>query len=354
MTKPPLISVIMAAYNASAYIRAAINSILNQSEQDFELIIVNDGSTDDTEAIVKSYASDKIRYYINPENLGISKTRNRAIEMARGEYIAIADSDDISHPQRLEIQAIFLAKHPQIGVVSARIKNFKDKSRWSKKYQAGIIKAIHSPEQIRSRLIFGTTVPDPVAMIRKNLFAQHNLSYDTDLPVSQDFKLFLHLGLVTDMAILASELLLYRIHPGNMSDPSNISGNLTRTKKYATKILMEFWQNNFNVEVNDIFDEFFQVKNINQFAKLNTVVETILREKINDPRYDTEMLRKSATAFLYSRLRSLKGRTQNRARYAAYKQSTLLHRINIGRKLRLYLKALLFPSFGRQNRSYIP
>ena len=98
----------MAAYNAGAFIREAIDSILFQSEQNFELLITNDGSSDDTEAIVQSFASNKIRYHANPENLGVFKTRNNAIEMARGKYIAIVDSDDISHPRRLEIQAGFL------------------------------------------------------------------------------------------------------------------------------------------------------------------------------------------------------------------------------------------------------
>ena len=79
--------------------------MLSQTEQDFELLIINDGSTDDTEKIVREYDSPKIVYHTNPQNLGIAKTYNRAIQLARNKYLAIAESDDISHPQRLEMQA---------------------------------------------------------------------------------------------------------------------------------------------------------------------------------------------------------------------------------------------------------
>src|ERR1700756_835254 len=100
---PLSISVVMPTYNDAEYLREAIDSILNQTFTDFEFIIVNDGSTDDTEEIINSYTDERIRYLKNENNLGNTITRNRGMDSAEGKYIAIMDSDDIAVGNRLEI-----------------------------------------------------------------------------------------------------------------------------------------------------------------------------------------------------------------------------------------------------------
>ncbi len=106
----PKISVLLPVYNTKeAYLRACIESILQQSYGDFELIIINDASTDEhVETVIKSYDDARIRYYKNDHNQGISETRNKLMDLARGEYLAIMDHDDISLADRFKMQALIL------------------------------------------------------------------------------------------------------------------------------------------------------------------------------------------------------------------------------------------------------
>lgn len=118
MTNKELISVILPAYNAERYLSEAIDSVLNQTYTNFELIIINDGSTDKTEEIILSYLDPRIRYVKNEQNLKLIKTLNKGIDLAKGKYIARMDADDISLPTRLEKEVEFLEKHTDIDVVS--------------------------------------------------------------------------------------------------------------------------------------------------------------------------------------------------------------------------------------------
>jgi len=117
--KTPQVSVIMPAYNAEKYIGEAIESILNQTYKDFELIIVNDASTDSTGSIIKTYAEKDERIVVleNEQNLNIAGSLNRAISAAKGEFLARMDADDIALPERLEIQSKAMQENPKVAVV---------------------------------------------------------------------------------------------------------------------------------------------------------------------------------------------------------------------------------------------
>ncbi len=115
----PKVSVVMCVYNDEDYIREAVDSILNQTFRDFEFIIVNDGSTDRTPEILRSYDDSRIILLDNEKNIGISGSMNRGLKIARGEYIAHLGGDDISLPERLEKQVRFLDENPDIGFISS-------------------------------------------------------------------------------------------------------------------------------------------------------------------------------------------------------------------------------------------
>lgn len=119
--KPPLISVILPAYNAERFLEEAIDSILAQTYKNFELIVLNDGSTDRTEEIILSYNDPRIRYIKNESNLKLIKTLNKGIDLARGKYIARMDADDISLPTRFEKEIDFMETHPDIGACSSKV-----------------------------------------------------------------------------------------------------------------------------------------------------------------------------------------------------------------------------------------
>ena len=112
----PCVSVLVPVYNAAPFIAATIQAVLNQSMNDFELILLNDASTDNSEEIINSFNDKRIVYARNEQNLGISATRNKLVSMARGDYIAVLDHDDICLPQRLETQVRFLKENPQSPV----------------------------------------------------------------------------------------------------------------------------------------------------------------------------------------------------------------------------------------------
>ena len=126
---------------------------------------------------------------------------------------------------------------------------------------------------------------DPVTMIRANVLAQHRLEYNSNLPIASCFGLYQRLSTVTDMVCLDSELLLYRIHPGNISKNKKIN------RKYNHKARLEFFKKHFNFDISDIFDCSNQVKDIERFALLNAGVEKIVNALITDPRYDANILR---------------------------------------------------------------
>jgi glycosyltransferase involved in cell wall biosynthesis len=110
----------MPAYNAALYLREAVDSVLKQTCTDFELIVVDDASTDETATILASYDDPRIRVHRFASNGGVSRARNMGLEMARGEYVALQDADDLSYPERLEKQILYLDSHPQVAAVGSQ------------------------------------------------------------------------------------------------------------------------------------------------------------------------------------------------------------------------------------------
>ena len=163
-TKHPLISVIMAVYNSEKYLTEAIESVLNQTFSNFEFIIVNDGSKDGSEDIIKKYLKkdSRIIYLKNNKNLGQSITRNKAIKKATGKYIAIVDSDDICVPTRFKKQVNFLEKNDEIGVLGTNYFSFT-----SSQNECELV--VQSDNFINGKVC----VHNPTCMIRKNLFLKY-------------------------------------------------------------------------------------------------------------------------------------------------------------------------------------
>lgn len=163
--KNPKVSVVMAVYNTEKYLKESIESILNQTYTDFEFIIINDGSTDDSPDIIKKYVENnpRIIFLQNETNLWISKTRNKWLKEAKWEYIANFDSDDIALPNWIETQIDFLEKNSQIDVCGANI-NFIDKE-WKKTLR---LKYPEKDKDIKASLYFINPFVHSTVVIRKN------------------------------------------------------------------------------------------------------------------------------------------------------------------------------------------
>lgn len=202
------VSVLLPVYNTKEeHLRATIESILNQTFSDFELLIINDGSTDDNvEKVVLSYNDERIKYY-KQENQGIALTRNKLMDIAEGEYLALCDHDDISLPDRFEKQVKFLDENPQAGGVSGWYEIFGIKSE--------IVKFIYNPKLLD--FYRSCCFPQPCAMLRKEFFDVHNLRYIKEYCPADDYELWSRAIMHFELYNLQEVLIKYRWHEGNES-----------------------------------------------------------------------------------------------------------------------------------------
>ncbi|AZB31071.1 glycosyltransferase family 2 protein [Chryseobacterium balustinum] len=241
--KVPKISVIMPVYNGEKYLKEAIDSILKQTFANFELLLINDGSTDLTEAIIGSYDDERIVYIKNEKNLGLIKTLNKGLDLAKGEFIARMDQDDISHSERFEKQLIIFEKNTEIGVCGTLFTPFNNSN--NKEYNT-----IEHPElhkSIKIQLLALCIVGHPTIMMRKN--AVGNFRYDESFQAAEDYELWTRLVTSTQFYNIQESLLQYRIHDTNMSVLEN-STQVNNAKKITGNQLKNIGIENsdFNIE----------------------------------------------------------------------------------------------------------
>ncbi|RLD62356.1 MAG: glycosyltransferase family 2 protein [Bacteroidetes bacterium] len=205
MTK---VSIIMAAYNAEKYITQSIESLINQTYTDFELILIDDGSTDETKNIINHFSDndDRIIPVFNEKNLGLTKNLNKGIALSNGEFIARMDADDISYLTRLEKQVEFLKNNPGIDLVgTASIDIDKNGMELNKR----IVPETH--QQIVNLLPKANPISHPTVMFRKKSFSKVNF-YNVEYKTTQDYELwFRAIGAGLKFYNLQEILLQYRM-----------------------------------------------------------------------------------------------------------------------------------------------
>lgn len=208
--KEPKVTILMSVYNGEKYLKEAVDSILNQTFQDFEFIIINDASTDGTLDILKSYSDTRIKIHTNKKNLGVAKSLNVGLKIAKGEYIARQDSDDISMPERLALQVDFLDRHPAyavVGVFPKVIYEHSDKIRYGQRPVEDI--------DIRKTLKAKNCIVHGSAMIRMKCLLDVGL-YDESMANSEDYELWLRLSKKYAFRNIAKFLYVLRLHNKNL------------------------------------------------------------------------------------------------------------------------------------------
>ncbi len=213
MTTLPLVSVLLPVYNADRYIAQAIESILNQTLTNFELLIIDDGSTDGSAQILQAYAAQdqRIRLLVR-ENRGLISTLNEMLQQAKGEFLARMDADDLSLPDRLQQQVQFLQQHPEVVCVGGAFDLIDPQGRtvqW--------IPMPQSNAEIQQMLLIGRTIINhPCALIRRSALLQIG-GYDPEMRTVEDLDMLLKLGEIGELANLPEVVLKYRFHPNSVS-----------------------------------------------------------------------------------------------------------------------------------------
>ena len=213
----PKISVVMAVHNGERYMQQAIESILAQTFSDFEYIIVDDGSSDQTLGILQEYAQRDQRILIlqNSNNQGLTKSLNKGIRASQGEYIARMDADDISHPDRFKLQIAFLNANPNAGLVGSWYIKIDERGKelWRKELPV-------DEKQLRAQLIRSNPLPHASLLLRRQALEKVGL-YDESWKVSQDYELLFRMSWKWNMGVVPAFLLFSRVSSSSVTNTRN-------------------------------------------------------------------------------------------------------------------------------------
>lgn len=280
------ISVIMSVYNTREdYLRKAIESILEQSFIDFEFIIINDGSKKEVRDTIKSYQDERIIFINNECNIGLTKSLNKGLDIARGKYIARMDADDVSHKRRLEKQYKYMEKHQNVDILGAWINDGKCTIKTDGRI---------SSECRKVRMLFKNAgIIHPTAFIRKKFLVENEIRYDETIKKAQDYKLWVDcLKKGAQISVYPGVLLYYRRHGGQITEEK--SGEQDYFRKIIQEALVrEIYADISESELNMFFNNERRLQYKEEYVKLCRTLEeensikrlyddTILRYELKD------------------------------------------------------------------------
>lgn len=304
----PLVSVIMSVYNSEKYLAEAIESILNQTYTNFEFIIINDGSTDKSLAIIEKYKiQDERIVLISRENKGLPYSLNEGIEKAKGKYIARMDADDISLPTRFEEQVKFMEENSKISICGTWAEVF------GKDMKTKFLKQPTNNDDMKVRLLFSVCFAHPTVMIRKYILDKYNLKYNLDYVNAQDYELWSRISEVTTMANLPKILLKYRISENSITSVTDSQKIKLRYKllsdvfnRYIEQLgIINTEEENrlhFTIGLNErISKADINLKFLNSY--LNKIIEANKKTKVFDEKYLEQFLAKKFLIVVYYKIK---------------------------------------------------
>lgn len=210
--KIPTITVLMPVYNCALYINEAMDSILNQTFDDFEFLIIDDASTDDTVSIIKSYNDPRIQLVEKPVNTGYTNSLNYGLSIANGKYIARMDGDDISLPERFQRQYDFMEANPDVVVCGVNFSIIGTQE---------IVVLPQENETIKLQLLIGNCLAHPSVLMRKQGLEALSVAYNVAKEPAEDYDLWVRILGVGKLHNLQEILLKYRVHPTQVSQKRN-------------------------------------------------------------------------------------------------------------------------------------
>jgi glycosyltransferase involved in cell wall biosynthesis len=208
----PLVSVLLSVHNDARFLAAAVESVLRQTVDDLELIVVDDASTDETPAVLSAVRDSRLRLLRNERRLGLAASLNRGLDEAKGRYAARLDADDVALPQRLESQLARMTATPPVAAVGTGILDLDE---------AGRVGTLHrnpaGTRAVRWLTLFGSPFFHPTVLVDRELLDRHGLRYDPAYLESEDYDLWSRLLELGDGTNLAQPLVLKRVHAGQAS-----------------------------------------------------------------------------------------------------------------------------------------
>jgi len=247
----PKVSVVMSVYNGEKHLKEAVDSILSQTFRDFEFIIVNDGSTDRTAEILESYHDPRISIVNNERNIGLTKSLNEGLKLAKGKYIARMDADDISLPERLQKQVEFLDAHEEIGVVGTAAFRVDERGK-----VLSLPAVFTESSVIKENLLLGNQFVHGSVMLRRECIYTVG-PYREEFKYTQDYDLWLRLSEKYDVANIAEPLCKLRINMKALSVAKQAEQNMYA--RLARELSKQRARGGFDVLQNGQREEFEQI-----------------------------------------------------------------------------------------------
>lgn len=263
----PLVTVILPIYNCELFVKDAIQSILDQTYTNFELLIIDDCSTDNTLTIASSFDDIRIRIIKKVQNTGYTESLNLGISEAKGIYIARMDGDDVSLPQRFEKQVDFMELYPEIVVCGCNYKILDSEQ---------IITKPVSHEAIKIALLQESAIGHPTAMIRTSVLFDNKIKYNREYEPAEDYDLWVRLLAFGALANLKEVLFLYRNHEGQVSETKK---NKQRTLATQSRWnLLKYLQIETNPEEENVYKKLFSLSEKFNFQEVETFLK--LKERL--------------------------------------------------------------------------
>jgi glycosyltransferase involved in cell wall biosynthesis len=258
MNTTPKITVLLPVYNCELYVQTAVESILNQSYTDFEFLIIDDASTDTTVSIIKKIDDSRIQLIEKPVNSGYTNSLNYGLQLAKGEYIARMDGDDISYPERFAKQIAYLEAHPEVVVCGTGYKIIGNDKR---------ITIPEGHEAIKIGLLWGNCISHPSVMIRKKVLDDYAIQYDVTREPAEDYAIWVRLLSLGKLHNLQEVLLEYRLYGNQVSQKR---AEEQKKNDIATKFqLLQYLEVQWNDSEFEFLERQFGKTEVVSFKNLN-------------------------------------------------------------------------------------
>jgi glycosyltransferase involved in cell wall biosynthesis len=269
MNNNPMITVLMAVHNGEKYLKEAVDSILVQTYSDLEFIIIDDASTDKTKDILNSFIDKRIRIINNDQNIGLTKSLNKGLLESKGEYIARMDADDISLPERLEMQKKFLDANKDVVCLGGMTEIVDNNNN-----RTGQKRVLTNADEIRFRLVLANQIAHPASMFRKDVIKSVG-NYNEHFKYVQDFELWSRLSsLGYKISNLDRILIKYRFHKQSITQND-------RTRDKAYEFVIQIIQNNISRYITtnrnevEIFLRSFHKHRVQNIKELLTILKIL-------------------------------------------------------------------------------